>query len=106
MVFHEPFGVNKMIWFLMFFSGQLRKHTKLFGTPYLTMIDLSDNGLLRMGKTLDFAYDDVLKEFSNVWCVKGLIVTRSNSVVTWKVRPWIALFLKSHCLLCSTQGGC
>ena len=29
----------------------------------------------------------VLKEFDNVWCVRGLIVTYSNLVVTWKVRP-------------------
>ena len=32
------------------------------------------------GKKPDVAYDDVLKEFDNVWCVKGLIIT-------WKVRP-------------------
>ena len=32
----------------------------------------------------DVAYQDVLEEFDLVWCVKGLIVTWSNLVVTWK----------------------
>ena len=36
--------------------------------------------LTGLEKTPDVAYDDVLKEFDNVWCVKGLIIT-------WKVRP-------------------
>ena len=38
-------------------------------------------------KTPNLAYDDVLKEFHKVWCVKGFIVTCSNLVVTWKFRP-------------------
>ena len=39
-------------------------------------------------KVLDDAYDDFLREFDKVWCVKGLIVTHTNLVVTWKVnRP-------------------
>jgi hypothetical protein len=42
-------------------------------------------------KNLDVAYDDVLREFDKVWCVKGLIVTRRNLVVTWKVRPWMGI---------------
>lgn len=29
-------------------------------------------------KALDVAYDDVLKVFDNVWCVKGLIAIGSN----------------------------
>jgi hypothetical protein len=37
-------------------------------------------------KTLDVAYEDVLREFDKVWCVQGLIVTCYNLVVTWKVR--------------------
>ena len=41
--------------------------------------------LYDLEKTLDVAYEDVLKEFDSVWCVKGLIVTHSNLLVTWKV---------------------
>ena len=67
-----------MIQFFMLFSGQLRKHTKLFGIPYLTMIDPSDNGLSRIWYFI---------KIDNVWYVKGLIVTRSNLVLTRKVRP-------------------
>ena len=36
-------------------------------------------------KTLDVAYHDVLDKFDLVGCVKELIVTRNNLVVTWKV---------------------
>jgi hypothetical protein len=47
------------------------------------MIDLSGNKLSRSRKkTPDIAYEDVLKEFYNVWYFKGLIVTRSNLMVT------------------------
>lgn len=28
-------------------------------------------------KALDIAYDDVLKGFDKVWCVKGLIATKN-----------------------------
>lgn len=38
-------------------------------------------------KALDVAYQDVLSEFDSVWGVKNLIMTRSNLVITWKVRP-------------------
>jgi hypothetical protein len=31
---------------------------------------------------LDVAYQDVLKGFDSIWCVKSLIVTQSNLVVT------------------------
>lgn len=40
---------------------------------------------------LDVAYQDVLKGFDSIWCVKSLIVTQSNLVVTWKVRPWMRI---------------
>ena len=33
-------------------------------------------------KTPDVAYEDVLKEFDNVWCDNGLIVMRNNILVT------------------------
>ena len=38
-------------------------------------------------KAPDVVYEDVLNEFDSTWGSKGLIVTRSNVVVTWKVRP-------------------
>jgi hypothetical protein len=64
--------------------------------------------LMVLEKTLDVAYEDVLKvcqkkkkknkkkedvlkEFDNVWRVKGLIVTRIHLVVTWKVRPHVSI---------------
>ena len=46
--------------------------------------------------TLDAAYQDILNEFDLTLGegggLKGLIVTRSNLGVTWKVRPKHALF--------------
>lgn len=33
----------------------------------------------------DVAYQDVLNEFDLMWLVKGLVVTHSNLVVTWKI---------------------
>ena len=38
-------------------------------------------------KALDVAYQDVFKEFDVIWGVEGLIMTQSNLVVTWKVKP-------------------
>lgn len=38
-------------------------------------------------KAPDVVYEDVLNEFDSTWGSKGLIVTRSNVFVTWKVRP-------------------
>ena len=47
------------------------KHTKLCGTLCMTMVDLSDKGLLCIwNKISDVAYQDVLNEFDLVWCVK------------------------------------
>ena len=45
--------------------------------------------LLDFKKVLYIAYQDVLNEFDSMWGVKGLIVTCSNLVVMWKVRPWM-----------------
>ena len=42
-----------------------------------------------MEKALDVTYQDILREFDSGWCVKSLIVTRSNLVITWKIRPWM-----------------
>ena len=52
---------------------------------------LWEQTLCDLEKTLDVAFEDVLDEFDSVWCVKGLIVTRSNLSVTWKVRPQIGI---------------
>jgi hypothetical protein len=41
-------------------------------------------------KAMDIAYEDVLRKFDKVWCVKGFIVTCSN-LVTWKVRPQMSI---------------
>ena len=38
--------------------------------------------LTDLEKTLDVSYEEALKGFDNVWCVKGLIVTLINLVVT------------------------
>ena len=46
---------------------------------------------LILGKGPDVAYEGVLKKFDSIWGVKGLIVTRSNLVVTWKVRPHMGI---------------
>ena len=43
-------------------------------------------------KAPDVAYQDNLEEFDSIWGVKGLIVTRSNLVVTWKVRPHMGIY--------------
>ena len=43
---------------------------------------------LRIGKICKY----VLNEFDSTWGVKGLIVTHSNLVVTWKVRPHMSIF--------------
>ena len=55
---------------------------------------LLDYGRLEWQQTLqdlekapDITYLDVPKKLDSVWCVKGLIVTRSDLMVTWKVRP-------------------
>ena len=42
-------------------------------------------------KALDVAYQDVLSEFDLTWGVKGLIMIRSNLVVTRKVRPHMGI---------------
>jgi hypothetical protein len=42
-------------------------------------------------KAPDVAYHDILNKFDLIWEVKGLIVTRSNLVVTWKGRPQMSI---------------
>jgi hypothetical protein len=66
--------------------GSVELCTKWRGTPYLTMVDWSGNGLsVTWEKAPDVDYDDVFNEFDSVWCVQGLIVTRRNLSVTRKV---------------------
>ena len=42
-------------------------------------------------KAPDVAYHDILNKFDLTWGVKGLIMTRSNLVVTWKDRPHMSI---------------
>ena len=50
-------------------------------------------------------YNNVMKEFDLLWCVKGPIATRSNLLVTWKIglgyllslsAPWALLKFFHH----------
>ena len=53
------------------------------------------------------SYEDVLTKFDDVWCVKGLIVTHNNLVVTWKVIPDGLYFLPPPpSFALSPWGGC
>ena len=47
--------------------------------------------LMLLKTTPDVAYEIVLEDFVNVWCVKGLIGILSNLVITWKDRPRMAV---------------
>lgn len=49
--------------------------------------------LKALEKAFDIAYDDFLKGFDKVWCVKGLIATINILVVSRKMRPG---YLLSH----------
>lgn len=42
-------------------------------------------------KAPNVAYQDVLNEFDSTWGVKCLIVTQSNFMVTWMVRPQMSV---------------
>lgn len=48
------------------------------------------------------AYEDILKEFDKVWCVKDLIVTHSDLMITWKNESYFLSSLRLWCL----WGGC
>lgn len=59
---------------------------------------LLDYGRLEWQRTLtdsekvpEVAYQDVLNEFDSIWRVKGLIVTHSIIVITWKVQPHMGI---------------
>ena len=51
--------------------------------------------LADLEKAMEVAYQDVLYEFDSTWVVKGLIMTYSNLVVTWKVRPHMGIISSS-----------
>ena len=68
------------------------------------MIDLSKlRTLQNLENAQDVVYEDVFKESDKVWCVKGLVVTRRNLVVTWKVGPQMGISLKSNWLTISPK---
>lgn len=54
----------------------------------LIMVDLNDNIL---SQRLDDIYADVPIYFDNVCCVKGLIVTHRNLVITCEIRPQMSI---------------
>lgn len=39
----------------------------------------------------DVAYQNVVDEFDSVSCAESLIVTRSNLMDTWKVKPQVGI---------------
>jgi hypothetical protein len=80
--FHVATLIPNSIYSWLFYC-QKRKHTKLCRTPDFTMVDLRGNKLSQIWKKTP----NVLKDFDNIWHVKGLIITHGNLVVTWKVKP-------------------
>ena len=75
----------------MLYNGSVKKHVESFGTPCMIMVGLSGNGLPNLEKALDIAYQGVLDDLDSIWGVKGLIVTHSNLVVMWKVKPQMGI---------------
>ena len=71
------------------------------GFPFLTMVDLSGN---KLSWIFFGGGGGGSKNFDNIWCVKGLIVSHSNLMDTGKLGAEWALFLKSPCFLCFAQG--
>lgn len=81
-------GNKRTTWFSTLFIGQWRNFTRLCGmlSSIMNRIDWQRT-LKDLENAPDVAY--VLRMFGEVWCVKALIATKSNLVVTWKVRPKI-----------------
>lgn len=50
-------------------------------------------------KVPNVAYEDVIHNIMSIWCVKGLIITHSNFMATWKVRPQMGIisWKSPHC---------
>ena len=47
--------------------------------------------LLDLENVPDVAYQAAINKINSIWGVKGLIMTRSNLVITWKVRPHMGI---------------
>ena len=47
--------------------------------------------LSNLEKALDIGYRGILKEVDSIWSVKGLSMTSSNLVDTWKVKPHMGI---------------
>ena len=66
---------HQVVWYSFYNYGKLEWHQ--------TLTDLE--------KAPDVAYEDILQELNNGWCVKDVIVICNNLVVTWKVRPHMGI---------------
>lgn len=89
-----------MLWSLTPFTSQLRELNNMFGM--LSLIEWQRT-LKALKKTHVVAYDDVFEDFGKVWCVKGLIATRSNLVMSWKIR--LRMGTNYHMMLCGSLAG-
>lgn len=89
-----------MLWSLTPFTCQLRELNNMFGM--LSLIEWQRT-LEALKKTHVVAYDDVFEDFGKVWCVKGLIATRSNLVMSWKIR--LRIGTNYHMMLCGSLAG-
>ena len=105
-VSHGLVGIKGTIWF-----NALQWHEKMHQVIWSA---LQDYGRIEWKHTLSYlkkapnvTYQDILKKIGSFFGVNGLIVTRSNLVVTWKVRPrmgtitWFTLWLRWL-----SRGGC
>ena len=93
--------------------------TQWYGLPRLSLVigenapsgvglvvGLWQHTLHDLETTPDVAYQDVLNEFDSDWCGKGLISTRTSSVVTWKVRPRMCIISWSPSVCASSSTFC
>ena len=99
-----------MIWYLIICNALLRKTRQVIwdALQYYGGIEWK-HILMDLAKVPHVAYHDILNNFDSTWRVKGLIVTWSNLVVTWKVSlqmstiSWFPLglrwFAHSGCIL-------
>jgi hypothetical protein len=102
-------GGKGTIWFSILYNGPLRKRTKSFGTLCRIMVRSIEwkRTLSDLEKVPNIVYQDVLKYFDSIWDVKGLIVTCSNFLITWNVRPQMAIISWFPLGLCwFYQGDC
>ena len=87
-------------------NGPLRKHVKSFGMPCKFMGGLNGNGCLGTWKKPQM-WPIIFNKFNLTWGVKGLIVTQSDLVVTWKDRPqMITIYSFPLGLCCFGWVGC